>query len=75
MVSQVPPKSIYDFIRLIYPVGDWEGFGLPFLFLVKLLGLLIVFLLLGCSTPSVEIGKVTIVIKEPIRSAHKGEQQ
>ena len=53
---------------------DWEGFGLPFLFLVKLLGLLIVFLLLGCSTPSVEIGKVTIVIKEPIRSAHKGEQ-
>ena len=53
---------------------DWEGFGLPFLFLVKLLGLLIVFILLGCSTPSVEVGKVTIVIKEPIRSAHKGEQ-
>ena len=53
---------------------DWEGFGLPFLFLVKLLGLLIVFILLGCSTPSVEVGKVTIVIQEPIRSAHKGEQ-
>jgi len=53
---------------------DWEGFGLLFLFLVKLLGLLIVFLLLGCSTPLVEVGKVTIVIKEPIRSAHKGEQ-
>jgi len=51
---------------------DWEGFGL--LFLVKLLGLLIVFLLLGCSTHLVEVGKVTIVIKEPIRSAHKGER-
>ena len=34
MVSQVPPKSIYDFIRLIYPVGDWEGFGLPLLFFI-----------------------------------------
>ena len=53
---------------------DWEGFGLPFLFLVKLLGLLIVFILLGCSTPSVEVGKVTIVIQEPIRTAHKGEE-
>ena len=53
---------------------DWEGFGLLFLFLVKLLGLLIVFLLLGCSTHVVEVGKVTIVIKEPIRSAHKGER-
>jgi|TARA_B100000787_G_scaffold126519_1_gene95709 hypothetical protein len=53
---------------------DWEGFGLPFLFLVKLLSLLIIFFLIGCSTPSVEVGKVTIVIQEPIRTAHKGEE-
>ena len=54
---------------------DWEGFGLPFLFSLKLLSLLIVFLLTGCSTTSVEVGKVTIVIQEPIRTAHKGEEQ
>tara|TARA_B110000037_G_C16807708_1_gene378241 strand:+ start:257 stop:382 length:126 start_codon:yes stop_codon:yes gene_type:complete len=41
---------------------------------MNLLGLLIVFLLIGCSTPSVEVGKLTIVIQEPIRSAHKGEE-
>ena len=54
--------------------GDWEGFGLPFLFLVKLLVLLILLFLIGCSTPSVEVGKVTIVIKEKIKIAHKGEE-
>ncbi|MFQ3368516.1 MAG: hypothetical protein ACI8WO_000623, partial [Methylophilaceae bacterium] len=37
---------------------------------MKLLSLLIIFFLIGCSTPSVEVGKVTIVIQEPIRTAH-----
>jgi len=52
---------------------DSEGFGLPFLFFVKLLVLLIIFILTGCSAPTVEIGKVTIVIQEPIKTADKGE--
>ena len=54
--------------------GDWEGFGLPFLFLVKLLVLLILFFLIGCSTPTVEVGKVTVEIQEQIKTAHKGEE-
>jgi len=52
---------------------DLGGFGLPFLFFVKLLVLLIIFLMIGCSTPTVEVGKVTIVILEPIKTADKGE--
>ena len=29
--------------------------------------------LVGCATPKVEVGKVTIVIKEPIQIAKKGD--
>jgi len=29
--------------------------------------------MIGCSTPTVEVGKVTIVILEPIKTADKGE--
>ena len=36
--------------------------------------ILIVFLV-GCSTPKVEVGKVTIVVKEPIKIANKGAAQ
>jgi hypothetical protein len=54
--------------------GDWEGFGLPFLFLVKLLVLLILFMMISCSTPTVEVGKVTVEIQEQIKTAHKREE-
>jgi len=64
-------RLMFQFSRFLR--RDWEGFGLPFLFTVKLLGLTVVFLLIGCSTPSVEVGKVTIVIQQPIRTALKGE--
>ena len=53
---------------------DWEGFGLPFLFLVKLLVLLILFMMISCSTPTVEVGKVTVEIQEQIKTAHKREE-
>jgi len=65
-------KLMFQYSRFLR--RDWEGFGLPFLFLVKLLSLLIIYFLIGCTTPSVEVGKVTIVIQEPIRTAHKGEE-
>jgi len=64
-------RLMFQFSRFLR--RDWEGFGLPFLFTVKLLGLTVVFLLIGCSRPSVEVGKVTIVIQQPIRTALKGE--
>ena len=64
-------KLMFQYSRFLRE--DLGGFGLPFLFLVKLLVLLILFFLIGCSTPSVEVGKVTIVIKEKIKIAHKGE--
>jgi len=64
-------RLMFQFSRFLR--RDWEGFGLPFLFTVKLLGLTVLFLLIGCSTPSVEVGKVTIVIQQPIRTALKGE--
>tara|TARA_B100000780_G_scaffold177450_1_gene124405 strand:- start:276 stop:434 length:159 start_codon:yes stop_codon:yes gene_type:complete len=51
-----------------------EGFGLPFLFLVELLVILILFMMIGCSTPTVEVGKVTVEIQEQIKTAHKGEE-
>jgi hypothetical protein len=51
--------------------GDWVGFGLPFLLLIKLF-ILIVFLI-GCATPKVEVGKVTIVVEEPVKIANKGK--
>ena len=53
--------------------GDWGGLGLPFLLLVKLLVLLILFLMIGCSTPKVEVGKITVEIQEQIKTAYKGE--
>jgi len=53
---------------------DWEGSGLPFLFLVELLVILILFMMIGCSTPTVEVGKVTVEIQEQIKTAHKGEE-
>ena len=52
---------------------DLEGFGLPFLFLVELLVILILFMMIGCSTPTVEVGKVTVEIQEQIKTAYKGE--
>jgi len=58
---------MFQFSRFLR--GNWGGFGLPFLFLV----LVLLFILNGCSTPMVEVGKVTIVIQEPIKTAHKGE--
>jgi hypothetical protein len=51
---------------------DWEGENLPFLFL-KILIVLISFFLISCSTPNVEVGKVTVVIKDVIKNASKGE--
>ena len=57
----------------IYPVGDWRGFGLSSLFIYKLLVLFTLFFMVGCATPEVEVGQVTIVIKEPIKTANKGE--
>ena len=48
---------------------DREGESLPFLFFK----ILIVFSLIGCSTPKVEVGKATVLIKEPIKTASKGE--
>jgi hypothetical protein len=48
--------------------GIWGGFGLSFLFLM----LVLIFILIGCSTPMVEVGKVTVVI-EPIKTTYKGE--
>ena len=53
---------------------DSEGFGLPFLFLVELLVILILFMMIGCSTPTVEVGKVTVEIQEQIKTAHKREE-
>ena len=53
---------------------DLEGFGLPFLFLVELLVILILFMMIGCSTPTVEVGKVTVEIQEQIKTAHKREK-
>ena len=29
--------------------------------------------MVGCATPEVEVGQVTIVIKESIKTANKGE--
>ena len=60
-------RLMFQFDRFLR--RDWGGFGLPFLFLV----LVLLFILSGCSTPMVEVGKVTIVIQEPIKTAHKGE--
>ena len=53
---------------------DLEGSGLPFLFLVELLVILILFMMIGCSTPTVEVGKVTVEIQEQIKTAHKREK-
>ena len=51
---------------------DREGENLPFFFL-KILIVLISFFLISCSTPNVEVGKVTVVIKEAIKTASKEE--
>jgi len=63
---------MFQYSRLLHE--DWEGFGLPFLFLVKLLVLLILFMMISCSTPTVEVGKVTVEIQEQIKTAHKREE-
>jgi hypothetical protein len=57
---------MFQFSRFLRGNG---GFCLPFLFLV----LVLLFILIGCSTPMVEVGKVTVVIQEPIKSPYKGE--
>ena len=63
---------MFQYSRFLHE--DWEGFGLPFLFLVKLLVLLILFMMISCSTPTVEVGKVTVEIQEQIKTAHKREK-
>ena len=63
---------MFQYSRFLHE--DWEGFGLPFLFLVKLLVLLILSMMIGCSTPTVEVGKVTVEIQEQIKTAHKREE-
>jgi len=63
---------MFQYSRFLHE--DWEGFGLPFLFLVKLLVLLILFMMISCSTPTVEVGKVTVEIQEQIKTAHKREE-
>ena len=60
-------RLMFQFSRFLR--GDWGGFGLPFLFLV----LILVFILIGCSKPMVDVGKANVVIKEPIKTTHKGE--
>ena len=64
-------KLMFQYSRFLRE--DLGGFGLPFLFFEKLLVLLIIFLMIGCSTPTVEVGKVTVVIKESIKTVDKGE--
>ena len=54
----------------------WEIGGTsvsPLFFIYKLLVLFTLFFMVGCATPEVEVGQVTIVIKEPIKTANKGE--
>jgi len=54
----------------------WEIGGAsasPLFFISKLLVLFTLFFMVGCATPEVEVGQVTIVIKEPIKTANKGE--
>jgi hypothetical protein len=54
----------------------WEIGGAsasPLFFIYKLLVLFTLFFMVGCATPEVEVGQVTIVIKEPIKTANKGE--
>jgi len=65
-------RLMFQYSRFLHE--DWEGFGLPFLFLVKLLVLLILFMMISCSTPTVEVGKVTVEIQEQIKTTHKGEK-
>jgi len=52
---------------------DWKSESFPFLFL-KIVVLLILFSLIGCTTPRVEVGKVTVVIQEQFKTAYKGEE-
>ena len=65
-------KLMFQYSRFLRE--DLGGFGLPFLFFVKLLVLLVIFLMIGCSTPKVEVGKITVEIQEQIKTAHKGEE-
>ncbi|MDC0183033.1 hypothetical protein OAJ43_02685 [Nitrosomonadales bacterium] len=55
----------------IYFFKNWRGLS----FSCSSLSILIILtlFLLGCTTPNVEVGKVTIVIKEPIQIAKKGD--
>jgi hypothetical protein len=55
-------------------VRIWKALAFPFFFLVELLVILILFMMIGCSTPTVEVGKVTVEIQEQIKTAHKGEE-
>ena len=50
----------------------WGGKSLPFLFL-NIIILLNSFLMSSCSNPRVEVGKVTITVQEPIKTANNGE--
>ena len=55
----------------IYFFKNWRGLSCSCSFLSKLI--ILTLLLVGCATPNVEVGKVTIVIKEPIQIAKKGD--
>ena len=55
----------------IYFFKNWRGLSCSCSFLSKLI--ILTLFLVGCATPNVEVGKVTIVIKEPIQIAKKGD--
>jgi hypothetical protein len=63
------------FPRNRFPLWEIGGASAsPLFFIYKLLVLFTLFFMIGCATPEVEVGQVTIVIKEPIKTANKGER-
>ena len=55
----------------IYFFKNWRGLSFSCYSLSK--QIILTLFLVGCATPNVEVGKVTIVIKEPIQIAKKGD--
>ena len=62
-------RSMFQHNRFL--LKDWESESFPFLFF-KIVILLILFSLNGCATSKVEVGKITVVIQEQFKTAHKG---
>ena len=54
-----------------YFFKNWRGLSFSCYSLSK--QIILTLFLVGCATPNVEVGKVTIVIKEPIQIAKKGD--